>query len=126
MANVAHQSVLSPAEPNALADVCAVFVVGAAGDIVANNASARQLWSAGNRRLATLPLVALFTANGAAAEPDALAEEWKRLKAEASERWVQHTAKPFDGSTCEVRLRIERASGGGGSYIVSVQPLSRG
>lgn len=109
-----------------VADLCAVFVIDAGGKVVASNASARRLWSAGERALVTLPFAALFELDESEADSDQLAAAWLTLKAQANERWTQVTALPFGGGSVDAWLRIERAAGGAGSYFASVVPRAAG
>jgi PAS domain-containing protein len=104
-------------------DVCGVFVVDADGRVVASNASARQLWSTDARPLVALPLAALFSADLGAPEPEEVAQQWRQLKSDAMDRWTLRSAQRLNGPVCEVRLRVERASGGAGSYIATVLPV---
>lgn len=126
MANASHQSVLSPAEPVAPADVCAVFVIDATGNVVATNATAREVWCARSRPLVALAFAQLFETEATPVESDVHTMQWQALKSEAYECWTRRVARPLDGPARHVRVRIERAFGGGGSYIGTVQPLPQG
>lgn len=105
--------------------MCAVFVIDAGGHVVACNASARQLWAAGKRPIVTLPLVVLLGEAQDPIEPDVLLEQWKALKIEALDRWTRRMAMPFSGPAVEVNVRLERATGGAGSYIALIRPMRR-
>lgn len=103
-----------------------MFVIDACGSVVAANESARELWIAGKQSLVGLPIATLFAREGSSDDAEVLAAHWKELKTSAGERWTRRLAQPLEGPACEVRLRIERAFGGGGSYIGTIQPLLRG
>ncbi|HLP24918.1 MAG TPA: hypothetical protein VK477_04525 [Acidobacteriota bacterium] len=106
-------------------DTCAAFVLDADGIVVASNTSARVFWSDVARPLVTMPFTTLFAADVASQDPEGLAQQWLQLKRDGLDRWTLRVARRLDGSTLEVRLRLERASGGGGSYIATVQPIIR-
>jgi PAS domain-containing protein len=103
-------------------ELCGVFVVDAVGNIVASNASARELWSADRRVLVGLPVALLFRGNEISTDPEFLTDEWARLKAEALDQWSMRPARRIGGPPFDARVRIERASGGAGSYIATVLP----
>lgn len=106
-------------------DTCGVLVVDAIGSVVASNSSARQLWSSAARPLVAARFAALFADAEDVADPESIARQWLLLKSEALDRWTSRIIRPLDGSPCEVRLRLERSSGGAGSYIATVQPVVR-
>lgn len=102
-------------------EFCGVFVIGADGKVVASNASARQLWSAENRPLVGISFAALFDPAEPAVESQDASAEWQAFKRDAWEQWMPRGARRHDGPTCEVRVRLERAYGGAGSYIATVR-----
>ncbi len=103
-------------------DTCAVFVLEAGGTVVASNTSAREFWSDAARPLVGVPFVTLFASNDDLSAPENISRQWLHLKGEGVDRWTQRVARRLDGALCEVRLRLERSSGGAGSYIATVQP----
>lgn len=112
-----------PADAENAGDVCAAFVIDADGNVLASNATARELWRAEKRSLVATPFVQLFVSEAA---PNATGETvvaWTALKAEAGQRWKSCLARLHDGAEIAVRVRVERAFGGGGSYIAVVQPM---
>jgi PAS domain-containing protein len=122
------QSTPQPVSSALDSDLCGVFVVDADGKVVASNASARALWSTATRPLISLPLAALFSSTSVSPEPGEgeVAEQWRQLKSDAMDRWTLRQARRLDDApTGEVRLRLERASGGAGSYIATVLSVQR-
>lgn len=104
-------------------DICAAFVIDADGNVLASNSTARELWRVEKRSLVATPFVQLFVpASDAAGET---VGAWAVLKTDAGQRWKSCIARSLDGAEVHVRVRIERAFGGGGSYIAVVQPTSR-
>lgn len=95
------------------------------GVVVASNSSARQLWSTTGSSLVALPFVRLFSLAASASDRPGAPEQWREMKRGGLDRSVVRQISPLDGPPCEVRLRIERSSGGAGSYIATVRPLSR-
>lgn len=114
-----------PAATQAASEICGAFVVDASGNVIASNASARQLWSEDHRSLLGRPLAELFSAGKIDAEPEAALVQWQQLKTETLDRWTTRPARRLDGGCLDVRLRLERASGGAGSYIATVLPATR-
>ena len=118
----AREPAAPPVDPAEVArtDFCAAFVIDASGKIVAHNRTAGDLWGAGRRPLVTVPFAALFEA----APADAAAEAaWAAFKAEAGDRPAPRGFRLPDGTRVGMGVRIERAFGGGGSYIATVRPL---
>ncbi|ACB75446.1 PAS domain-containing protein [Opitutus terrae] len=103
------------------ADLCAAVVLDATGKIVAVNQSARQLWSASDRSLIGRPFAQLFVLDAAPEAADAAVARWRILSAETLDRTTVLTALPLTGAKREVRVRLERAVGGAGSYLATVQ-----
>lgn len=106
-------------------DVCAAFVIDADGNVLASNATARELWRAEKRSLVATPFSHLFAPGAVAQAAGELADSWTVLKADAGKRWKPYLARAHDGVEIATRVRIERAFGGGGSYIAVVQPVDR-
>jgi len=105
-------------------DLCAAFVIDADGNIVASNSSARQIWSPTGRSLVAMAFVTLFSRADASGAPEDPVEQWSQLKG-GLDRWTPQVARRFDLPSCAVRVRLERSSGGGGSYIATVRPVVR-
>lgn len=106
-------------------DVCAAFVIDADGNVLASNSTARELWRAEKRSLVATPFVQLFVSDPASAAAVETIGTWATLKTEAGQRWKSCLARLHDGAEMTVRVRIERAFGGGGSYIAVAQPVER-
>ena len=104
------------------AEFCAVLVLDASGKVVAANSSARRLWTAVDKSLVGLPFAWLFRLDGDSAELEFCDSRWKAMKTSALDCWTQLAAQPLDGLPCDVRVRLERALGGAGSYIATIQP----
>jgi hypothetical protein len=107
------------------ADTCAVFVLEAGGLVVASNTSARMFWSEVARPLVSMPFVTLLAHNDDSCDPETISRQWLQLRSESLDRWTGRVARRLDGATCDVRLRLERSSGGAGTYIATVQPVRR-
>ncbi len=112
----------STQSPTGDSDTCAVFVLEAGGLVVASNTSAREFWSDVARPLVSAPFMTLFVSNEDLSDSENLSRQWLQLKSEGLDRWTRRVARRLDGATCPVRLRLERSSGGAGSYIVTVRP----
>lgn len=67
----------------------------------------------------------LFNHDEASGAPGGSAQQWSQLKGRGLDRWTLQVARRFDLPSCEVRLRVERSSGGGGSFIATVRPVMR-
>jgi PAS domain-containing protein len=107
------------------ADWHGVFVVDASGQIVALNFSAGLLWGVDPRSLVTRSLASLLHASGTGpVEPENAEQDWSELKREASDGWAVRFVVVPQGSPVAVRVRLERASGGAGSFIALVRPIS--
>ena len=104
------------------ADLYGMFVVDAAGKVVAANASASQFWGTGGRSFVGASLANLFATGPDGAEVDESEGQWKAFKAAALDRWTPCRARQAGDSSREVRVRLERAIGGAGSFIAMVRP----
>jgi hypothetical protein len=104
------------------ADLCAVLVLDASGNVVAANRSARHLWAGADRAFVRSAFAELFVSKLDSNDPEFLETESKVLIAGALDRWTPLVAKPLDGQPRAVRVRLERALGGAGSYIATIQP----
>ncbi len=104
------------------ADLCAVLVLDAGGRVVAANRSARQLWAAPDKALVGFPFGGLFGLESVSAEPQSAETQWKALSTATVDRWTSSLARPLSGPPREVRVRLERALGGAGSFIATIQP----
>lgn len=108
-------------DATAWADVCAVLVLDVSGHVVAANRSARELWGVTDKAIVQLQLASLFAPDAASVADEADAQ-WHALRATALDTWARLTAYPQNGSAREVRVRVERAFGGAGTYIATIQP----
>lgn len=115
----AAETICRPATAEADAD--AVFVIDAAGRVVAANASARRFWPA-DRALVGTPFPQLFVFEGASSANQSSAVQWPALRGDLLDRWASLAAVPLDGASRLVSARVERAVGGAGSYIAIVRP----
>lgn len=115
----------STQSPTGDSDTCAVFVLEAGGLVVASNTSARMFWSEVARPLVSMPFVTLLAGNEDSSGPETSSSQWLQLRSESLDRWTLRVARRLDGTTCDVRLRLERSSGGAGTYIAAVQPVRR-
>lgn len=88
------------------------------GKVVATNESARQLWAAHDRSLVGTPVGGLLLTESATSTD----VPWKTVSAAALNQWASFVAKPQNGAPRAVRIRLERAVGGAGSYIAVVVP----
>jgi hypothetical protein len=106
-------------------DLCAVLVLDASGNVVAANGSARQLWAVAGRSLVGLPLAGFFAGEApVAADTDAAKDDegrWQALRTRMLDRWASLATRTLDGSVQNVRVRLERALGGAGSYIATIR-----
>lgn len=114
-----------PADAENASDVCAAFVIDADGNVLASNSTARELWRAEKQSLVATPFVQLFVPDPASPASGETVGTWAALKTEAGQRWKSCLARLHDGAEIAVRVRIERAFGGGGSYIAVAQPVDR-
>lgn len=104
--------------------VC-VLVVDAAGSVVASNSSAREVWHATSRSLVNLPVVRLLGSGDGVAEPSFAEVQWQVLRSAALDRSLVVLVRPVDGAhPFSMRLCLERAHGGGGTYIATLWPLA--
>jgi hypothetical protein len=103
------------------ADFCAAFVIDAAGNVVAYNRTAAELWSTPRRPLVGVPFVSLVASTFAEVPAETA---WHGFKANACERTVRCSLGVADGAAIEASVRLERAFGGGGSYIATVRPFT--
>lgn len=101
---------------------CAALVLDAGGKVVAANESARQLWSAPDRSLIGRPFLRLLALEPLPADEAACAAEWPRVRADLLDRCTHQMTQPLHGAGRPVRVRIERATGGAGSYLATVAP----
>lgn len=99
-----------------------MLVLDATGKVVATNESARQLWAAPDRTLVGTPVGSMLLTEPAASDALSIDLPWKTLCAVALNQWTSLVAKPQTGSLRSVRVRLERAVGGAGSYIAIVVP----
>lgn len=104
------------------ADLCAVLVLDASGKVVAVNDSARALWGAGKLELVGIAFARLRTDTPSVAKQEDSEAAWKAFLADAGGRWTSMSIRSRDGSARDVRVRLERALGGAGTYIATVQP----
>lgn len=121
MANAATHPIAAPAPVGATADVSPVFVIDAAGRVVATNRSACVFWATGNQSMVGLNFVQLF-------EPDpgndvaGFETRWTALRAAAFESWTPLVARTLRTDRAVTRVRLERSIGGAGTYIAIVLP----
>lgn len=110
-----------------VSEVLGVFVIDAEGKIVATNEGARQLWAASREVLTGREFTTLFR-HESVSTVTALGEamDWRTLRRLGLEAWVTLAAEACDGTRQEVRMRVERAVGGAGSYIATVARDQRG
>jgi hypothetical protein len=101
---------------------CAVLVLDASGKVVAANRSARHLWAAMDKSLVGFSFAELLAVAGVVGDPDTPGAQWKALSTAALNRSTPLIAQPLDGSAREVYVQLERALGGAGSYIATIQP----
>lgn len=96
----------------------AALVVDADGRVVAANTSAQMLWASPKTSLVNRSLVSLTGAMAATAESESA--QWQSIKKSALDDFVTTAVRPVDGGEKRsVRMRLERAYGGGGSYIAT-------
>jgi two-component system cell cycle sensor histidine kinase/response regulator CckA len=105
-------------------DACAVLILDASGRISAANGSARALWQCGESELPGETFTSLFAFEVVSLDPDFHQAQWDVLLAGARDAEVVMTAQPREGSSREVRVRIERLLGGTDGYIATVQPIA--
>lgn len=122
MKNAVLSSPAADADPFDEADLCAVLVLDASGNVVAANRSARYLWAGPDKSFVRSAFAGLFISALESDDPEFLETESKVLIAGALDRWTRLMAKPVDGQPRAVRVRLERALGGAGSYIATIQP----
>jgi len=113
---------LSPA-PAAVddAELSAVLVLDVSGRVVAANHSARQLWGATEKSLIGRPFAKLLVLDGGSDDSASFEAQWKAFLAVALDRSTHHLVQPLQGTPREVFVRIERATGGAGSFIASLR-----
>jgi two-component system, cell cycle sensor histidine kinase and response regulator CckA len=104
------------------ADFCGVLVLDAGGSIVAANSSAREITSVGDIALIGQPFAALFVFEIVSTDAEFLAAQWDALRESALDRWTPLSLQSPAGAPREVRVRLERAVGGAGTYIAMLQP----
>lgn len=101
---------------------CAVLVLDSTGKVVASNESARLLWATPDRSLVGAPVGGLLLAEGATVDASSPSLPWKTVSTTALNRWALFVAKPRSGMLRPVRVRVERAVGGAGSFIAVAMP----
>lgn len=106
--------------------LCAALVIDASGKVVAANQSARDLLGIPAKSLIGLSVPGLFTPGGVRSESDGAADEWKSLCAAALDRWTRVRAHPPGNPPVDVRVRLERAFGGAGTYMAVLLPAIQG
>lgn len=95
----------------------AALVVDADGRVVAANTSAQMLWASPKTSLVNRSLVSL---TGASPATDSESAQWQLIKQSALDDFVATKVRPVDGGEeRSIRMRLERAYGGGGSYIAT-------
>lgn len=102
--------------------LCAALVLDSTGKVVATNESARQLWAAPDRSLVGTPVSDLLLTERTASDAISAHLSWKTFSTAALNQWAAFVAQPHNGPPRAVRIRLERAVGGAGSYIAVVVP----
>jgi PAS domain S-box-containing protein len=100
---------------------CAVLVLDGEGHVTAANASARQLWQAGETELIGQSFASLFAFEVVSNDPEFLKAQWEALLAGVDQE-IPLTVHPREGALREVRVRIEKQTGGTAGYITTIQP----
>lgn len=104
----------------------ASVVIDASGQIVAANRTASDLLGVPGKSLIGLPFTSRFAPENAEPGQARDASEWKSLCAAALDQLVAFHARREDGRTFPVRVQLERAFGGAGSYIAVIRALPDG
>lgn len=99
----------------------AALVIDADGLVVAANESASAMWGAAHRTLVKVPLSDLLGFDPPA-EADPADVAWQKLKAAALNQWAIARIHPRRAAEASVRVRLERARGGAGTYLATVLP----
>jgi PAS domain-containing protein len=99
-----------------------MFVIDADGKVVAANLSACELWGSAGKSIVGVSFASLFVPGADASEVDSTDAQWSTFRTAALERWSTCLTQPPGGLGREVRMRLERAFGGAGSYIATVRP----
>jgi len=102
-------------------DWCAVLVVGATGQVVAANATACAAWARPDFTGIAFP--SLFAFEVVSDDPEFLEAQWEALLGSALDATMPLTARRSDGTTRDVRVRLERNVGGEG-YVATIQSLA--
>jgi PAS domain S-box-containing protein len=100
-------------------DFCAVVALDASGRVTGVNSSAHALWQASEPELLGEAFAALFAFEIVSHDPDFLEAQWEVLLASALDRDTSLSAQPREGPSREVRVRLEKASGG--HYLATVR-----
>jgi two-component system cell cycle sensor histidine kinase/response regulator CckA len=101
----------------------AVLTLDASGRITLANATARQLWQAGETELIGEAFPHLFFFEVTSREPDWIEAQWEVLLAAALDQTVTLTAQPHESAHREVTVRLEKIPGTAApAYFAHVMP----
>ncbi len=92
------------------------MVIGATGQVVAANQSAREFFVGAQSQLVGTALSAFWVRRSEQSDDEAA---WAELRASLN-CWVDGQIRSQSGRTHAARLRLERAHGGAGSYLATV------
>ena len=102
-------------------DFCAVLVLDGEGRVTSANATATQLWQITETELVGESFALLFAFEVVSTDPEFVQAQWEVLLSGLS-RENTLTAQPREGALREVRVRLEKQTGGNAGYIATVQP----
>lgn len=103
-----------------------MLVLDATGKVVAGNQAARHLWAVADKGLVGSPFSALLSSATGATDVDSETAQWAALRAATLDRSASLSVQPRSGPSRAARVRLERAVGGAGSYIATIQPEADG
>lgn len=111
----------APATLAASNPVVAVLVLNSAGVVVSANPAAHTLWGVAAGQLTGEAFVRLFEFDVVSDEADWLETQWAAVLATASEQPAPFVARPHDGATQTVLVRIETLPELADRHVVTVQ-----
>lgn len=111
----------APATASASAPAVAVLLLDAGGVVISANPAAHTLWGVAAGQLAGEAFVRLFEFDIMSDEVDWLETQWAAVLATATDQTTPFVARPHDGATRSVLVRIEHLPELPDRHLVTVQ-----